>query len=241
MSSITKPSEDTGKPVVKRGVGRPRQVSLEQIFAAASDIGLGNLTLQAVADTLGVTPQALYHHVKGREDLIAQVVAAVTERFPVQPYTGEGWSSWAVSFAHALLEMYAAVPGLADYTIRRTHTGYNVLIRHEMSIKAARQSGFDEVGALYATRAIVEFVAGWVARSERRNVTERELEIHPDLEFRQSVLDNKDDQYPELKKSLQAAGDLEPSHRFDYTLRALIFGLENNMAISASQQTQARP
>lgn len=232
MTSIPNPAADTVKPAAKRGVGRPRQVSLEQIFAAAADIGLGNLTLQAVAETLGVTPQALYHHVKGREDLIAQFVGGITERFPVQPYTGQGWASWAVSFAQALLEMYAAVPGLADYTIRRTHTGHNVLIRHEMSIKAARQSGFDEVGALYATRAIVEFVAGWVARSERRNVTERELEIHPDLEFRQSVLENSDEKYPELKKSLQAAGDLEPSHRFDYTLRALIYGLENNMNIS---------
>ncbi len=71
---------------VKRGVGRPRAVSLEQIFAAAADIGLGNLTLPAVAGILGVTPKALYHHVKGREDLIAKFFGDVTERFPVPSY-----------------------------------------------------------------------------------------------------------------------------------------------------------
>ena len=61
----------------RRPVGRPRQLSLDQILATASKIGLNDLTLQAVADALKVTTPALYRHVQSREDLIAKVAAAV--------------------------------------------------------------------------------------------------------------------------------------------------------------------
>jgi AcrR family transcriptional regulator len=213
----------------KKGVGRPRQVSLEQIYEAALGIGLENLTLQGVAEVLGVTRTALYRHVDGKEDLITKFVGDVTQRFPVEVYNGEGWAHWANRFAKALLDMYMGVPGLADYTVRKTHTGHSVLIRHEMSIKAAKESGFNDLEALYATRAIVEFVATWVARSQRGGGMENKAEIHPDVEFRKFVLEQKADQYPNLKCSLLAADRHEPLHRFEFTLEALIFGLASRL------------
>lgn len=230
MSSSPNKEVDVFKPQAKRSVGRPSQVSLEQIFTAASAIGLANLTLQAVANALGVTSPALYRVIDSREDLIAKYVADITERFPAPAYHGEGWPNWALRYAHSLLEMYMSVPGLADYSIRRTPTGQNVLDRHETSIKAAKESGFDAISALYMTRAIIEFVAGWVARSERRNVSGRESKVHPDVEFRSYVMNEKAGQYPHLKASLEAANQLEPSHRFDFTLRALIAGLTNTIS-----------
>ncbi len=238
MSGASKKEAGVVELPLKRGVGRPSQVSLEQIFAAISAIGLGNLTLQAVAEALGVTSPALYRLVDGREDLIEKYVAEVMERFPAPAYHGEGWSSWAARYAHALLEMYAAVPGLADYSIRRTPTAQNVLDRHETSIKAAKESGFDEISALYVTRAIIEFVAGWVARSERRDAFERELKVHPDVAFRKHVVAEKGGRYPHLRASLEAVSQLESSHRFDFTLRALIAGLTSTLDAAARPETE---
>jgi len=225
MTSATTVSKRSD-PTLKRRVGRPSQLSLGQILSAASKIGLPNLTLQAVADVLDVTPPALYNHIEGREDLISKFVANVMDQFPVPAYQGEGWSNWAANYAASLLAMYEAVPGLADYTIRRTSTGTRVLDRHEMSIMAAKESGFQELEALYATRAIIEFVAGWVARKERRDALERELKVHPDEEFRNYVIQKGSDEYPHLKGALKAATSLSLSNRFEFTLRALISGLE---------------
>ena len=225
MSSASTFSNGT-ETQLKRRVGRPSQLSLGQILAAASKVGLTNLTLQAVADVLGVTPPALYNHIEGREDLISKFVADVMDKFPVPAYQGEGWANWAAGYAASLLAMYDAVPGLADYTIRRTSTVTSVLDRHEMSIMAAKESGFSELEALYATRAIIEFVAGWVARKERRDALERELKIHPDVEFRKFVIQKSNGEYPHLKGALKTAATLNLSHRFDFTLRALIRGLE---------------
>ena len=222
---------------LKRKVGRPSQLSLVQILAAASKVGLTNLTLQAVADVLGVTPPALYNHIEGREDLISKFVADVMDKFPVPAYQGEGWANWAAGYAASLLAMYEAVPGLADYTIRRTSTVTSVLDRHEMSIMAAKESGFSDLEALYATRAIIEFVAGWVARKERRDALERELKVHPDEEFRNYVIQKGRDEYPHLKGALKAATSLNLSHRFEFTLRALIGGLEVSISDAHCRKT----
>ena len=40
------------------------------IVAAAHELGLERLTLRAVADHLGVSISALYHHVSSKEDLM---------------------------------------------------------------------------------------------------------------------------------------------------------------------------
>ena len=225
MSIDAKPTNSVDLPPAKRRVGRPNQVSLDQILEAVSVIGLDRMTLQNVAQALDVTPGALYRHVKSREDLVDRFVAYVTSRFPAPQPDDKKWPEWARGFAEALLEMYASAPGIADYTIGQTHTSDSVLSRHETSIRVARDYGFDEVGALYATRAVVEFVAGWVARDQRRAAIGLAQGLHPDEAFRHHVLEVVPGKYPELGASLRAAIGLKTSRRFIYTLDALIDGL----------------
>lgn len=230
LSSVARSTIKTGseKPDVKRAVGRPRQLSMTQILEAAETIGMEKLTLQGVAEILGVTTPALYRHVQNREDLLAKYAMNMTARFPISAYGGGDWSVWVRGYAEALIETYVSVPGLADYSIRSTPTVRPILERHEMSITAAKQSGFDEVSALYATRAIIEFVAGWVARIERRKVTEREQGVHPDQEFRDQLKATGDD-YPNLKSAMKAVKELDTAERLDFTLTALILGLTSLM------------
>ena len=214
---------------VRRPVGRPRQVSLKQILAAAEQVGLEHLTLQAVAAALNVTPPALYRHVRSKDDLISKFVIASIDRFPIDFRPNELWADWAPRFARALLKMYEAVPGLADYTIRQTQTSDDVLLRHEASIAAARRSGFDEISAFYATRAVVEFVASWVAREQRRRNLERSQGAHPDVTFRTHVLEAAAERFPNLAGSLRAVTGLGINDRFDFTIAALIDGLSRSM------------
>ena len=225
MSVEAKLSESSDSLPKKRRVGRPNQVTLEQILDAVAVIGLDRMTLQSVALALDVTSGALYRHVKSREDLVDRFVARVTSRFPTPTAEGKDWPEWARGFADALLDMYASAPGIADYTIGQTHTSDSVLSRHETSIRIARDYGFDEVGALYATRAIVEFVAGWVAREQRRAAIGVSQGLHPDEVFRRHVVEVVPEKYPKLSASLRAAAGLKVSRRYKYTLDALIAGL----------------
>jgi len=220
-------------------VGRPAQLSLDQILEVAGEIGMNDLTLQAVAQALGVTTPALYRHVQSKEDLLAKFAAAATGSLPVPLYDGDSWRDWAERYARTLLALYSQAPGMADYSVRRTPTSPPVLERHETSIRVAKRSGYDEVSALYATRAIVEFVSGWVARAERRQAVAREQGKHPDAVFREAAM-QMDDTYPDLHGALRAAPDLGSTERFEFTLRALLNGLADTMS-RAAQAGEPRP
>ena len=58
-----------------RGVGRPRIVTEREIHVAALDIGLQNLTMNRLAERLGMGTSTLYSHFKSREELIDKMQA----------------------------------------------------------------------------------------------------------------------------------------------------------------------
>jgi AcrR family transcriptional regulator len=64
-------------------MARPRQIDrssvLDASLAIADDGGLDAVTMQAVADRLGVTPMALYRHVESKSDLLDGVVEKLIE------------------------------------------------------------------------------------------------------------------------------------------------------------------
>lgn len=198
---------------------------MADVMEAVRTIGLDYLTLQTLAAALQVTPGALYRHFSGKDDVIFKFVAFVTEQFPIAVVPGEDWPTWARRFARALLELYRAVPGLADYSIGETQTSNAVLSRHEVSIAAAMVSGMTETQGLYATRAVVEFVAGWVAREQRRAQIARRTGVHPDATFRDFVTTDASARYPKLGAALHAEATEPNDVRFYFTLRALIDGL----------------
>src|ERR1700755_143263 len=59
--------------------GRPARISRERIIAAARTIAPEALTMQKVADALGVDPKALKYHVGDRDALRALVAVDVFE------------------------------------------------------------------------------------------------------------------------------------------------------------------
>ena len=54
--------------------GRPPRISQEQIVSAARSVAGKNLTMQAVADALGVSRKALHYYVGDREGLLTLMV-----------------------------------------------------------------------------------------------------------------------------------------------------------------------
>lgn len=68
-------------------MARPRRIDRDAVLAAslavADDVGVDRITMQAVAKRLGVTPMALYRHVKDKADLLDGVVERLLEEIPV--------------------------------------------------------------------------------------------------------------------------------------------------------------
>src|SRR3954452_16282727 len=82
-----------------RRVGRPPRIDREAIAKAAHEVGLGNLTLKAVAERLGVSVAGLYHHIDGRDDLVRLATEYTVMRVKVPEDRGQHWAVWLLEWA----------------------------------------------------------------------------------------------------------------------------------------------
>lgn len=97
-----------------RRVGRPAQISRQDIAEAAQQVGLGNLTLKAVADRLGVSVAGLYHHIRGKDDLLQLAVQHTTAAAEVPLDHGQHWATWLAEWAVYNYDAFVAEPLLVD-------------------------------------------------------------------------------------------------------------------------------
>lgn len=96
----------------RRRVGRPARISREMIAEAAHELGLENLTLKAVADHLGASIAALYHHVSSKDDLLRIGAEVGAGKVPQPTDTGQHWSVWLLEWALYNRDAFLRDPGL---------------------------------------------------------------------------------------------------------------------------------
>jgi AcrR family transcriptional regulator len=141
------------------------ELSPERIAAAALAVadahGISGFTMRAVADAVGVTPMALYHHVKDKAALAALLVDAAISEHPLPQPTG-AWRDDLWTMAHWMRESRRAHPVVAQ--IRRAYHVWTsaTLQMTEHWLGLWRQSGLTleraRVAATTSSMAIVGLV-----------------------------------------------------------------------------------
>ena len=76
---------------------------LRTSLAIADERGLGGVTMQAVAQRLGVTPMALYRHVRNKSDLLDGLVECLLEEM-IAPDESLPWDEQLAGIGRALRE-----------------------------------------------------------------------------------------------------------------------------------------
>lgn len=153
--------------VSARGRGEPAGLSTAAVVAAArrvvADAGLGILSVRAVARELGVAPNALYAHVRSRDDLLDLVLDDVLGE--VTPPRGEAPPEQRVIAVFlgtydALVRHRAVVRG---YLVRQGSRGPNAVALGEVVDAALRELGVvgERVGEV--RRALIVQVIGFAA------------------------------------------------------------------------------
>src|SRR4051812_38005569 len=130
--------------------GRPPRISRAQIAEAALEVGLADLTMAAVADELGVTVAALYHHVDSKDDLLRLAADRSAGRLPLPEDHGQHWAVWLLEWAAynraafvadaALLEQFIDGAISPDAIARNTETFLSVLVRQGFTVEEAAES-----------------------------------------------------------------------------------------------------
>ncbi len=144
-------------PDGRRPRGRPAAIDQAQIVEAAirvaKRVGVGSLTMQAVADEFGMTAMAVYYHIPTKHALLNLIADATfaTVELP------ESDQPWDVQIYQVALRAWAAVrevPGLREFVLSDNTIGVTPAARRlaDASLAALIGAGFDRPTA---TKALV--------------------------------------------------------------------------------------
>lgn len=207
--------------------GRPPRISRDQIVAAARDVASVGLTMQAVADALGVSRKALHYYVGDREGLLTLVIADLFERelTTVELPDGDDWRAvlraYAVAFRDGLVQVGAAT----DFTRLRGIGEAAALALADRVLDALLTAGFTPDVARYGLTAasnIAQSAAHSSAGQTPSGMHRHRAETSAALES------EPQDTYPALRTVLDSAQlqRHDAEHQFDFELEVLISGLD---------------
>ncbi|EHR63840.1 TetR/AcrR family transcriptional regulator [Saccharomonospora cyanea] len=127
-------------------LGRPAELDVDRVVGAAVDLadqdGLDGVTLQKVAQTLGVTKMSLYRYVGSKGELAELMFDHAIGPAP-QPGADVGWRDGVRQWAAAVRTRYAEHPWLADMPITGPPRGPNGISWTDAMLRVLRDTGLD--------------------------------------------------------------------------------------------------
>ncbi|MGH8995552.1 MAG: TetR/AcrR family transcriptional regulator [Acidimicrobiales bacterium] len=127
--------------------------------------GANGLTMRAVAEVLGVTPMALYHHVADKAALVGLVIDAAIREVPLPPTTGD-WRDDLFTMAAWSRRNTRAHPGIVN--LRRAYDVWTptALQMTERSLSLWLESGLDPESAVIAATTSSMAIMGLVSEEQ---------------------------------------------------------------------------
>ncbi len=121
--------------------------------------------MRAVAEVLGVTPMALYHHVSDKESLVALVIDAAIREEPLPPITGI-WQDDLFAMANRLRRSARAHPAISR--LRRAYDVWTpaALEMTERFLALWQESGLDTDRAVVAATTSSMAIVGLVSEEQ---------------------------------------------------------------------------
>ena len=223
-----------------QGRGRP-SLTREAVVARALEIGtaegLEAVSLRRVAQELGVTPMALYRHVRDKQDLINAMTEVVLEGIdatiglrPEMTWT-ERMRLYIDNYKEQIDARPLALPLSIAYTAEGPPGFWKVL---EDLLGILLGAGFGRREAIVLIRMVSNLIAGYLLLLQQGAPSETlPLDAHQlDLlrrRFALAQLSLPRDEFPNLVESAEETADVwltDPNHWWAITVDLIIFGLE---------------
>ena len=175
--------------------GGPLRIDRTRIIDVAKNFDPQTLTMQAVADELGVDRKALNYHVTDRDTLLRLVAEEAFESafadafgayFTVTDATAADWRDALRAWAVAVRDSMVATGILATY-FRINSDNLAIFEPIELVLHSLRDAGFDETTA---GRAVI-FATHFAMAVGRDMVMQKQLGDHPQSTEVQKLLETK--------------------------------------------------
>lgn len=128
----------------------------------ADQQGLAAVTMQSVADRLGVTPMALYRHVANKADLLDGVVESILLEVPL-PDPAADWATRLVSLARGTRMAALRHPEIFPLLLQRAAATPGARRVRDVVYDALREAGLGEEDVIQLERLMATAVLGFAA------------------------------------------------------------------------------
>jgi AcrR family transcriptional regulator len=180
--------------------------------------------MKRVADALGVSDAALYHHFPSRAALVAAVVDASVRGAAFPEDRGQGWREWMTDFAGALRDLLLANPGAAAFGAVRGPTSPEQVELVARAVGVLRRSGFDATEAAMIYSLVSSYVISSVHAEERRAASSAAGADIPER-FAEALRALGEDDSRLLQQVARTWSRTTPHERFRYGLDVILDGI----------------
>jgi AcrR family transcriptional regulator len=203
----------------RRKVGRPARLDREMIARAASEVGLDRVTMKAVADRLGVSVPGLYHHVEGRDDLMALAAEYSAARIAIPIDRGQQWTEWLLEWARYSYDAFVQEPELLNQYLRGSISLERMVVHLDAVIGFLERHGFTPVAARDAYSLVSQCAIGGAFNALRHAERNRESVL---LDYQRAFAARPPGELPYLRKLVGTIAD-PPS--FDDEIVTVLVGI----------------
>lgn len=147
-------------------------ITREDIVQAAVKIvrvgGYQEMTIRSLAAGLGVAPMSLYRHIRGKDDLLDEVVDRLLAR-AWRPSTAEDdWQAWLIDAAAKLRHFLVTQPAALHVYLSHPVVSPAAVERMNAMLDVLRRTGADEATARLAYGALHTYTIGFAALEASR-------------------------------------------------------------------------
>jgi AcrR family transcriptional regulator len=231
--TTARPASDVAAAPRRRG--RPSQITLDQVVRAAAEIGLEDLTVQAVADHLGVTRAAVYHYVESTEELRRLAAYGLLPSFELIVGDLDTWQDWLRAFAAAGRSwrlQHAHL--LAQVSVGVSELPWMLVVIDE-GIDRLMKAGFTSERAGHA----LQFVGGllWINSHDEIVARQSPGGRHPQAVAMERSLHRSDLNLRHIPDNVELLAFSDPEGRFRREVEWAISALELDLAQGGSNPT----
>jgi TetR/AcrR family transcriptional regulator, tetracycline repressor protein len=140
-----------------------REEIIKEALALLEQEGPGALSMRRLADRLGVTPNALYTHVRGKADLIDGLIDQVYAGLTIETDPSGDWTQQLTTLSQAIRDHLLAHPAVVPYAIQQPGLGPHSLRLGEAIYNVLRPAGFSDQAVVGTVYALLTYILGFVA------------------------------------------------------------------------------
>jgi AcrR family transcriptional regulator len=129
-----------------------KETVVERGLKLADEGGLETLTIRKLAQSLGVTPMALYWHFRSKDELLEALAERVWSEIDVSLDPEEPWITQFRGMVESLVSVLRAHPTVADLLMHHGKRSASALRAMEVALEVLRSAGFDPEYAAAITR-----------------------------------------------------------------------------------------